>query len=437
MKYVRYLALCIVLLSLLSLYSSAVYYVGIGGKKLGILTKPIQSFATLPIWIKEVTTSNEFRNIPPSFLPIEDTLSKINRLYYDLFATNSFWNRENDRWDIRLMNLRTDEVIHEWRINADLLDYSYKPYKFNNCPPFQTVLAGKKSIITHLLYSPYLAKVDSNSNVIWVNDSLIFHHSINYGIDGNIWIPAADHVDGSYVQDLNGDKIPYWENYIVKIDALTGNMLYKKSLTDILEHNNKEGLLYGFDLNDPFHLNDIEPLFTNTKYWNKGDLFLSLRNRNVILLYRPQTDQLLNIVLGPFFHQHDVDILSDSSISIFNNNSIGVYNDPTRTSTHFDPKIPVDSLVSSEIIIYDFESSTFTTYSKDLFINKNIATHTEGLIEWLSNGDVYIESNNQGRIFVVTPNGKVLLEKHFPTMLEGYVYRINWMQTYEDLDSFY
>ena len=28
---------------------------------------------------------------------------------------------------------------------------------------------------------------------------------------------------------------------------------------------------------DPFHLNDIEPIKSDGEYWNKGDLFLSLK----------------------------------------------------------------------------------------------------------------------------------------------------------------
>ena len=33
---------------------------------------------------------------------------------------------------------------------------------------------------------------------------------------------------------------------------------------------------------DPLHLNDIEPIKTDGEYWDRGDLFLSLRNLSFI-----------------------------------------------------------------------------------------------------------------------------------------------------------
>ena len=52
----------------------------------------------------------------------------------------------------------------------------------------------------------------------------------------------------------------------------------------------------------------------------KGDLFLSLRSQNMIILYRLSTNKIISHITGPFSNQHDVDIISDKEISIFNNN---------------------------------------------------------------------------------------------------------------------
>ena len=70
---------------------------------------------------------------------------------------------------------------------------------------------------------------------------------------------------------------------------------------------------------DPTHLNDIQPVLDDGPYWKKGDLFLSLRNISTVMLYRPSTDEILWIKRGPWIAQHDVDILDDHRISIYDN----------------------------------------------------------------------------------------------------------------------
>ena len=51
---------------------------------------------------------------------------------------------------------------------------------------------------------------------------------------------------------------------------------------------------------DPIHLNDIQPVNFNGDYWEKGDVFLSLRNQSMIVLYRPSTNQIVWKTQGPF-----------------------------------------------------------------------------------------------------------------------------------------
>ena len=57
-------------------------------------------------------------------------------------------------------------------------------------------------------------------------------------------------------------------------------------------------------------------------FWEKGDLFLSLRNLSAIVHYRPSNNKIINYITGPFIKQHDVDIISDEEIMIFNNNNV-------------------------------------------------------------------------------------------------------------------
>jgi hypothetical protein len=54
------------------------------------------------------------------------------------------------------------------------------------------------------------------------------------------------------------------------------------------------------------------------------DLFLSLpRSSSNVILYRPATNKVIWRKDGPWSRQHDVDILDNHRISIFNNNGSG------------------------------------------------------------------------------------------------------------------
>ena len=95
----------------------------------------------------------------------------------------------------------------------------------------------------------------------------------------------------------------------------------KKSVFEILKENYLENLIVtAKETGNPIHLNDIQPVLQDSKFWMKGDLFLSLRNLSMVLLYRPSTNKILWYQQGPWVYQHDVDIINKSNIAIFNNN---------------------------------------------------------------------------------------------------------------------
>merc|ERR1712093_251491 len=123
----------------------------------------------------------------------------------------------------------------------------------------------------------------------------------------------------------------FLDDSITKINT-NGKILYNKSVTEILIENNivPENFAlksYLSKVDDPIHLNDIEPALSDTEYWKKGDVFLSPRHQSAIIHYRPSTNKVINYITGPFAEQHDVDIISNSEISIFDNNNFVVDNE--------------------------------------------------------------------------------------------------------------
>ena len=434
MKIVKYFSITIIAFFFLMMYSTAVYYYTNGGSFLEFLKEPVVSFAKFPFKVKNALTSYHLTGIPDTYIknsPVEE----VNNLDYDLFALNSFWNNESNHWEIRLFNFRNDSVIHNWNLfkNPEL-QFNHIRKIYRNARPKHSLLLPNKNLIVALSESPNLLRLDSSSNVVWMKNDLVYHHSMSYDNDGNIWTCTRPYDGNSGVQfeylihKAKDHSMHYLEEYITKIDAETGEILYNKSLSQMLLDNHYVSLLYGHFMYDPLHINDVEPALKDGKFWKKGDVFISLRSSSTIILYRPSTNKIIKVLMGPFMLQHDVDIISDKEISVFNNNSFRY-----QTSPNLNKNEPLAAITSSGITIYNFESDSFSSYNKDFFEEHNIFSETEGLSEFLSNGDVFVESQNDGIIYIMNDSDDLVLRKVFKTEKEGYIQMPNWIRVYEEL----
>ena len=175
----------------------------------------------------------------------------------------------------------------------------------------------------------------------------------------------------------------YHDDGIAKV-SLDGKILFEKSVTEILIENNLFELIsnvyYG---DDPIHLNDIEPVNFSNDYWSKGDIFLSVRSLSLIILYRPSTNEVIWYKQGPWRFQHDIDIVDDNTIAIFDNNVTLGWG---------------ESLNNNNLYFYNFETGTSEKKYEKLFINHNINSKTGSLYKILENGDIYVEEEEHGRI---------------------------------------
>ena len=132
----------------------------------------------------------------------------------------------------------------------------------------------------------------------------------------------------------------------------------------------------------------------------------------MILLYRPSTNKVIWKGTGPFFHQHDVDILNDYKISIFNNNSKDFVDDDV-----------VDG--HNEVIIYDFKKKEYSSYLSDSLIKNDVRTITEGRSQILPNGALFVEESNYGRTLYFNSDGS-LRWTHLNRAENGKTYKVRW-----------
>jgi hypothetical protein len=393
----------------------------VGFYKLGKISKAALFIAELPSNLKRIRRSAigdfDLRSKEQRFPGVSGFHG--NPLNYEAYLLLSRYDGNISEAIVELVDLRSFEVIKKW--NPDLnqinksLDFArpenknHNEARFNLVHPFLTKDGG-------LIFqngSP-LIKIDENSQLVWHNNEAEFHHSLEQDHEGNFWIPTAMYpyaVDKKYV----GTNLGYADDAITKVSE-NGEIMFQKSVTNILIENNFENLLYQVDSapfnHDPIHLNDIQPVQSDTDYWKRGDVFISLRHQSMIILYRPKTNKIIWVGQGFSFAQHDVDILDDHRISIFNNNSKTFFDGP-QVDGH------------NNIVIYDFKSNTYSKYLDESLKNNEIRTFSAGLSQILDNGDLFIEEQNSGRTIYVNKNNSVVWE-HVNRAENGLIYSINW-----------
>ena len=328
---------------------------------------------------------------------------------------------------VELIDLTNFEVLHTW--NPDINKFNNLVDKVDEFEYIDRDHNNSRSKLIHpkllkdggLVFSQGtpLRKIDKCSNLIFQNTHDQFHHSIETDIDGNLWVPSHMFPQTLPINKIGRDTLEnggYNDDAIVKLSP-KGNILYEKSVSQIFIDNQLEYLLFSvgdriFD-KDPIHLNDIQPVDFNGKYWKKGDIFLSLRHQSMVFLYRPSTNRIIWKGTGPFFHQHDVNILDNKRISIFNNNSKVFSENKEIVEGH------------NEVIIYNFETDKYSTYlSKSLEIN-DVRTNTSGRSKILPNGDLFVEESNFGRSLYFNSDGS-LRWTHINRANNGNVYAVGW-----------
>jgi hypothetical protein len=312
------------------------------------------------------------------------------------YALITPYDTKRGRATIQLIRLSDGRMLKEWlpdvaAINARSHFHSaivdlYRDKSVDRMRPMHPMLLGNGDLLIH--DNTPLSRIDGCGRPRWVIDG-IFHHSLERAADGTLWIPyrlARSNVPGV------GAK--FADEALAQVDE-QGRLIRVERLIEILDRNDLGGLWRGRPYEeDPFHLNDIEPVLTSGPYWRQGDLILSLRNMSLIALYRPSTGRILWTRAGPWSAQHDVSILDDHRIMVFDNHvSWGAAGRR------------VDG--NSRLLIYDFATDRLTSPLADTFARRGILTATQGRATPLPNGDVMVEETERGQLMRIAPDGSL------------------------------
>jgi hypothetical protein len=386
-------------------FGAAVRQVMLGGITLGKFGQVLYVIAEYPSLLKRAVMEAYLEpQIIEDRFPALDGFKNSGRVPVDVETDDGYlllssYDSKRKQATVQLIRIRDQRRIYEWVPNIEELAgfeekldsmYSKKisPWHFRVGHP---LLLEDGGLVFHNV-SP-LFKIDLCSNLEWSVEG-VFHHSVERGDGGVIWVPST--LDPS---SYEGTGIKHWDDTIAEL-SLDGRVLYKKSVSKILEENGYRGLLFSGSFNsDPIHLNDIQPVLEDAEFWKRGDLFLSLRSRSTVLLYRPKTNKIIWLKTGPWLNQHDVNIVGQSSITVFGNDAIDGAVNPGMWKAYI-----VFPDGHSNIYQFDFKTGLIKKPYSAILKAMDVRSVGEGRAKLLRNQDILVEETEYARMLLLTPD---------------------------------
>lgn len=415
-KIISVFSITVISLFVLAVFGWMSVHISKGDKDFGFANEPIKFMYSFLDQFKE--TVEEVEKISPTFLKTEKHHQSVNKLKFDLKVLTTYSESDHSR-AVAIRNLKNDSIEYEWKL-ADKVkshDRVLNPIYFPNM-----------DLIYSIHHATGLRRIDSAGNVLWKQDSVLSHHSTTLDAEGNIWICASIaplwKANGKY--KLNGREVYFQDDYITQVDANTGRILFNKSVAQILKDNQMASyLLHTQSGTDPMHINDIQPAMKKTKFYDKGDLFISLKQISLIFQYRPSTNEVIRAIKGPFSAQHDVDFLNDSTLTWFNNNYYALWTENSKPKPKNAEDIPLTADFFSNITQYDLSTGEFSVIGEEVFRKNWIFTGNEGLHEFINDSTYFVEQQNSGYLWVIQ-NDKVVYKDVFHSQNDGYHHLPNW-----------
>jgi hypothetical protein len=244
-------------------------------------------------------------------------------------------------------------------------------------------------------------RLDVCGHVVW-KLPYSTHHSIYRDENKVLWIPATRW----HYKTLPGfpeHRPPIGEAMILKVSE-EGELLEEISVLDLLNENGLQGLLYMSDTKvkgDALYLNDVEifPGSMKEGALKAGDIMVSLRDINTVLIFDGEDRKIKHKIVGEFVRQHDPDFIDGDTISVFDNKHL-----VPRTGRR---NVPGEEIYTSRVLTRPLEGSgSHVSYSgpKD----RPFYTDEQGKHQRLGNGNILITESGRGRAFEVDPEGRIV-----------------------------
>lgn len=259
------------------------------------------------------------------------------------------------------------------------------------------------------------ARLDACGEVEW-RVSAAHHHSVERASDGTFWLSASD--SARKPDPFTGLGSDYHDKLVHLTDD--GRKLGEIGVFEILRNNPQLLRRYfRFHHPDDAHLNDVEPLHPamaeEYPMFEAGDLLLSFKHLNLVLVIDPSTLKVKWWAGRPFIQQHDPDFVGNGWIGVFDNNEDG-----TDRGRRFG---------GSRIVALQPHTDSSAVWFSSRGANP-LYTSNRGNWEQLESGNYLITESNKGRVVEATPAGRIVWEWIQPPYSNDRVPRIYWSERY-------
>jgi Arylsulfotransferase (ASST) len=331
----------------------------------------------------------------------------------DLILLSGFFDDANA---LRLIR-RYGDLVAEWPVRFSELfpDTSHLPE-----PPatdwnvdIHGALALPDGAVVFNFEMAGLVKLDRCGEVVWTLPRRT-HHSVERAEAGGFWVPATrwrDERESPFPPFLT----PLWEDTVLRVSE-DGKVLAEFSVPELFYENGIEAVLtasghsFTNDLvwdKEILHLNKITELTSDLvddfASFSAGDLMLSIREMNLIMVVDPDRRKIKWWQTGPWLRQHDPEFRRGGKIVVFNNN---VY----RTAFDNDQdKTPLSYPIGSDIIEIDPESNEAEVIYGTAD-GQEMLTVVRGKVELTVGGGLLITEFEGGRVFETDGHGAVVWE---------------------------
>lgn len=329
----------------------------------------------------------------------------------------SVWEDYGWRPGLKLIGLR-GRVHHRWRVDpAEVF-----PRRFSG--PMAGLMDFNETDGSHLLPDGDVlvvvsrvgtARLDACSRVEWrVRGN--HHHSVARAADGSFWVSGRK--EGRAPDPITGaDSVRH--DLLVHLSA-DGEVLERIPVFEILEENRALLLRHLRFRPEDTHLNDVEPLPPSMAdtypLFEAGDLLVSLKHLNAVLVVDPSTLEVRWWAGGPFVQQHDPDFVGGGWIGVFDNREDGT----ARGSRLGGSRVVGLKPGADSTAVWLGPSDPARVY-----------TSNRGSWQRLSNGNLLLTESNAGRVVEASPEGELVWEWVQPPYRENRVPRVYWAERYD------
>jgi hypothetical protein len=251
-----------------------------------------------------------------------------------------------------------------------------------------------------------LAKLDKDSNVVWSYLGQT-HHDIDVGADGRVYILTHEMRRKKY-EDHMQLTVPRLDDFLVVLSP-EGEELKKVSILDALVDSKYAWLLNRitwYNKHDFIHTNNVDVLegeeaeaLEALGFVREGQVLLSFRDIDTIAVLDIESEKIVWALRGGWIAQHDPDVLTNGNILMYDN--LGGFGEGGRTRI-----LEVDPVSGG--VVWRYEGSAEQPFFSE----------ARGAQERLPNGNTLITETAGGRLFEVTPDGRMVWEFINPVRAE-------------------